>query len=578
MTSAPDVRGRHDVLVPTSRSALDDWRRRDRVRTQSAIGVAIVGVVGILSAVSAPMYRRLAVILEILPFHVPRAAAASLVLVSFALLLTARGLRRGQRLAWGATLALLLVSATLNVVKGLDVEEAALALAAALWLSPHRGTFPVLPSRSAIRRAVVLGAGGTVGALLVGTGTSIVFGDRHHPRVGESARAVAERLGGSSVLPLPGDGRFVTPALVTVGIGIVISTLWVLLSPRQGRHLTGATHVAERERARAVVAAYGGGTLDYFALRDDKDWFFAGRSVVAHSVRRGVCLVSPDPIGPADERELVWDEFMAYAERGGWSIAVIGAGEEWLGVYEASGLRPIYLGDEAIVDCATFSLDGRSMKSLRGAYGRVRRAGFTATFVNPCDLGPDERAELESLTAANRRGAAERGYSMTLSRLFDPHDRDLLLTVVRDSAGVAQAFLQWVPAAGIHGWSLDVMRRRPDRSLPNGLIDFAVLATIFHVARSSGALSLNFAVLREVLVGESQTAGARLSRAALRGVSGRAQVESLWKFNAKYDPSWQPRYAVLDSVEFVATQGLVMAGAEGVTELPGVGRFLGRGE
>ena len=187
MTSAPDVRGRHDVLVPTSRSALDDWRRRDRVRTQSAIGVAIVGVVGILSAVSAPMYRRLAVILEILPFHVPRAAAASLVLVSFALLLTARGLRRGQRLAWGATLALLLVSATLNVVKGLDVEEAALALAAALWLSPHRGTFPVLPSRSAIRRAVVLGAGGTVGALLVGTGTSIVFGDRHHPRVGESS-------------------------------------------------------------------------------------------------------------------------------------------------------------------------------------------------------------------------------------------------------------------------------------------------------------------------------------------------------------------------------------------------------
>jgi lysyl-tRNA synthetase class 2 len=509
------------------------------------------------------------------PPSASRSSASTLVLVSFALLLTARGLRRGQRLAWGATLALLLVSATLNVVKGLDVEEAALALAAALWLSPHRGTFPVLPSRSAVRRAVVLGAGRTVGALLVGTGMSMVFGYRHHPRLGESARAVAERLGGSSLLPLPGVGHFVTPALVTVGIGIVISTLWVLLSPCQGRHLTGATHVAERERA--VVAAYGGGTLDYFALRDDKDWFFAGRSVVAHSVRRGVCLVSPDPIGPADERELVWDEFMAYAERGGWSIAVIGAGEEWLGVYEASGLRPVYLGDEAIVDCATFSLDGRSMKSLRGAYGRVRRAGFTATFVNPCDLGPDERAELESLAAANRRGAAERGYSMTLSRLFDPHDRDLLLTVVRDSAGVAQAFLQWVPAAGIHGWSLDVMRRRPDRSLPNGLIDFVVLATIFHVAPSSGALSLNFAVLREVLVGESQTAGARLSRAALRGVSGHAQVESLWKFNAKHDPRWQPRDAVLDSVEFVATQGLVMAGAEGVTELPVVGRFLGRG-
>ncbi|MGV8976802.1 MAG: bifunctional lysylphosphatidylglycerol flippase/synthetase MprF [Cellulomonas sp.] len=563
--------------MPHPSSALDDWRRRDRVRTQAAVGVAIVGVVGILSAVSAPLYDRLTVVLEILPFHVPRAAASTLVLVSFALLLTARGLRRGQRLAWGATLALLLVSVTLNIAKGLDVEEAALALAAALWIAPHRGAFPVLPSKSAIRQAVILGVGGAVGALLLGTVLSMGFGRHHHPRLGESARAVAERLAGSSLLPLPGVGNFVTPALVAVGVGIVTSTLWVLLSPRQARHLTGAAHVTERERARAVVAAYGGGTLDYFALRDDKDWFFAGRSVVAHSVRRGVCLVSPDPIGPPDERELVWDEFMAYAERGGWSIAVIAAGEDWLDVYEASGLRPIYLGDEAIVDCATFSLDGRSMKSLRGAYGRVRRAGFTVTFVNPGELGPDDRAELESLAAANRRGAAERGYSMTLSRLFDPHDSDLMLTVVRDPAGVAQAFLQWVPAAGLHGWSLDVMRRSPDRSLPNGLIDFAVIATIFHVAPSGGALSLNFAVLREVLVGESKTTGARLSRAALRGVSGHAQVESLWKFNAKYDPRWQPRYAVLDSVEFMATQGLVMAGAEGVTELPVVGRFLGHG-
>ena len=232
--AAPGPRGRHDGRVPAPSSTLDDWRRRDRVRTQSSVGVAVVGVVGIVSAISAPLYQRLAVILEILPFHVPRAAASTLVLVSFALLMTARGLRRGQRLAWGATLVLLLVSATLNVVKGLDVEEAALALAAAVWLAPHRGAFPVMPSRSAVRRAVVLGAGGTVGALLLGTGMSMAFGHRHHPRLGESARAVAERLGGSSLLPLPGVGHFVTPALVAVGIGIVISTLWVLLSPRQG--------------------------------------------------------------------------------------------------------------------------------------------------------------------------------------------------------------------------------------------------------------------------------------------------------------------------------------------------------
>ena len=216
------------------------------------------------------------------------------------------------------------------------------------------------------------------------------------------------------------------------------------------------------------------------------------------------------------------------------------------------------------------------MKSLRGAYSRIQRAGYTASFVNPLDVSAEDRAELEQLAHASRRGVAERGFSMTLSRLFDPHDRELMLTVVRAADGIPQAFLQWVPAAGGHGWSLDVMRRNIDPTLPNGLIDFAVLASIFHVAPDGGELGLNFAVLREVLARPSSTTASKLSRAALQRMKGHSQVESLWRFNAKYDPRWQPRYAVLDSVEFMATQGLVMADAEGVTELPVVGRFLGR--
>jgi lysyl-tRNA synthetase class 2 len=69
---------------------------------------------------------------------------------------------------------------------------------------------------------------------------------------------------------------------------------------------------------------------------------------------------------------------------------------------------------------------------------------------------------------------------------------------------------------------------------------------------------------------------ARLSKVALRALSGEAQVESLWRFNSKYDPDWIPRYVVLDSLDLAVTQGFVMADAEGVTELPLIGRFLGR--
>src|SRR5699024_8303185 len=79
-------------------------------------------------------------------------------------------------------------------------------------------------------------------------------------------------------------GAIPAPVTYARGLVFVAALLWSLLSPRRPRRLSPADHLDERERARLVVQRHGGGTLDYFALRDDKDWFFTGSSVVAHSV------------------------------------------------------------------------------------------------------------------------------------------------------------------------------------------------------------------------------------------------------------------------------------------------------
>ena len=121
------------------------------------------------------------------------------------------------------------------------------------------------------------------------------------------------------------------------------------------------------------------------------------------------------------------------------------------------------------------------------------------------------------------------------------------------------------------------MRRNPDPNLPNGIMDFLVIETIKHVAATSGGgLTLNFATMRTIVSGERTGWLARLGRTATVRGSGQAQVESLWRFNAKYRPRWVPRYVVLASIGALPRQGLVMADAEGITELPVLGRFLGR--
>src|SRR5258708_37890329 len=90
---------------------------------------------------------------------------------------------------------------------------------------------------------------------------------------------------------------------------------------------------------------------------------------------------------------------------------------------------------------------------------------------------------------------------MTLGRIFDPDDRGLLLAVAYGPDDEPAAFCHYVPAQGINGYSLDLMRRT-DRPHPNGLIDFPVVSTIRDLHhRGLRGLGLNVATLPAVMAG-----------------------------------------------------------------------------
>ena len=322
---------------------------------------------------SHPLWQRMGFVRDLVPGLVMHTARPTLVLVSVILLLTARGLRRGHRLAWIATIATLAVSTFLHLAKGPDVLSAVVG---------RRG--------GGVARGAGQGVPGAADAARRSAGRSSGWS---RPSSSSSSCSSAWPCGCSwstrrtrrSTASATSWHRSRT--LLTVVFVVVL--LWSLLSPRRPRRLSPADHRDERERARLVVQQHGGGTLDYFALRDDKDWFFSGSSVVAHSVRGGVCLVSPDPIGPPEEKVLAWAEFLDYADDFGWSVAVVGAAADWLPEYESSGLRTVYLGDEAIVDCPTFSL-ARALAQVAAA-GRQpdRPGGLRDELPRPGDHRPD---------------------------------------------------------------------------------------------------------------------------------------------------------------------------------------------
>jgi lysylphosphatidylglycerol synthetase-like protein (DUF2156 family) len=161
--------------------------------------------------------------------------------------------------------------------------------------------------------------------------------------------------------------------------------------------------------------------------------------------------------------------------------------------------------------------------------------------------------------------------------MFDADDRRLLLSVAFDPDHRPVAFCQWVPASAIGGYSLDVMRRSRSDVHPNGLTDFVVVRTIEHL-QSLGyeGVALNFATLRSVVSGASGDGRTEsLKRWLLRRLSDSMQIESLWRYNAKFDPVWHPRFAVYESLGMLVPAAVAAARAESFTELPVLGRFLG---
>jgi lysylphosphatidylglycerol synthetase-like protein (DUF2156 family) len=546
---------------------------RRRARRQAGAVLAVAGVLNLLSAITPPLRGRLDILGDLVPITVPETASALVAAAGIALLGLSWGVRYGQRRAWTLAVGITALSVVLHIVKGLDVEEAAAASAALAFLIVKRRAFTAVGERPSMSRALATLFGGALIAVLAGTATVVWLGRRTDLSIGRAMTAVSERLVGDQDIAIPGRrGGFLTPTLGAVGLTLFAVAAWLVFRPVVARY----NAPGELARARETVRRYGGDTLSYFALRDDKQHWFWKNTLVAFAVHNGVCLVSPDPIGPVCERAAAWRAFREFADGNGWPVAVMGAGQTWLPVYRATGMRDLYVGDEAIVDVHRFNLEGGRMKGLRQAVNRIAKYGYRIEFHDPSHLDPALELELRALMTESRRGEVERGFSMTLGRVFSQDDDGLLLAVCFAPSGQAAAFCQFVPAADIDGYSLDLMRRSEGEQHWNGLLDFVVVRSIEHVrALGMRGLGLNFAVMRSVLANEG---GARVShrieRRMLGWLSDSMQIESLWKYNAKFDPDWHPRYAVYDAPENFLSSAVAVAKAESFCELPLIGRFF----
>ena len=114
--------------------------------------------------------------------------------------------------------------------------------------------------------------------------------------------------------------------------------------------------------------------------------------------------------------------------------------------------------------------------------------------------------------------------------------------------------------------SLSLMRR--DRSTPNGLTEYLVVHAIALLKeRGVEEISLNFAAFARWLHSPRGPVERVLGR--LLSVGDRFfQIESLYRFNAKFFPRWEPRYFLYEGALGLPRAGLAALWVEGQLPKP----------
>jgi lysylphosphatidylglycerol synthetase-like protein (DUF2156 family) len=366
---------------------------------------------------------------------------------------------------------------------------------------------------------------------------------------------------------------FFPAALLALGIaGLAIVSLLVFRAVAQRAAAPGT----DRPRAEDLVHRYGSDTLAYFALRDDKSYFFSsdGEALVAYTFVSGYALVAADPIGAPGSVPLVVDEFLEFCRDRAWHVAFLAVREADLPVYRRHGFHGIYLGDEAVIRCDRFSLNGSAMKAVRAAVTRVGKH-HSFKLMRESDASPRLCEQLNEIRERWRGKAPERGFTMELGRGVRGQQADFLLAVAFEGEDRPVGFLRLVPCYGDDpGWSLDLMQRDPDAA--NGLTEFLIAnAALALGERGFRRLSMNFAAWGRLFDATARLSPAqRLLAVFARGLNPFFQIKSLRDFNEKFDPEWLSRSIVVEDPAAVPKVGLLYASVEGFLNLPVVGRYL----
>ena len=505
----------------------------------------LCGVVLLASSATPAIPWRLEITAGLVPHAVIEFSHFTGSLIGTTLLLLGQGLARRLAGAWLMSAVLLALGIVVSLLKGLEMEEAAILAVVLAMLLPCRPVF--------YRHSTLIDerfSPGWTAAVAVALGASVwlaLFAYKHVEYSNDMWwRFALEEDAPRSLRAAVGAGA----VALTVAILKLLRPAPLHLQP-SGEELALVREIVERSTSSPAR----------LALTGDKSFLFdrSGSGFLMSAIAGRTWAVAGEPVG--DRRlwpELLWD-FRALVDRhGGWP-AFYEVGPPALPLFLDLGLAAIKIGERARVPLAEFTLAGKAKSDLRYAHRRAAKEGASFEVLQPAEVG-GVIEELRKISDAwlSVRGTREKRFSL------GHFSADYLMTapvaVVRKDERIV-AFANLLPSAELHECALDLMRYGPEA--PYGTMDY-LLSECLLWAKAQGYawFDLGIAPLSGLPDNRLAPLWAHFGRIVFRHGAQLYNFPGLRAYKEKFEPSWEPVYLIYPrrALPFVITDIATLIG------------------
>ena len=525
----------------------DPLAHRDPIRhiIRYSIGLitGLVGFADMLSAIVPKLNWDIPLgAWPILDHRVP--AQTFTVVVGFFLIMLSYGLARGKRQAWLITVLLLILSALLHIRRSGSILATVITLLLAILLSILARFFHARSDPPSARRGYIALCLGLGIVMFYTIGGFIVLYDSFEPwfdRIGIDGVIVHLISRGPLHVPHSTPAFFFQKALPCLCVSAVLYGMFSIFRPVAAVLIPDTE---ERDRVVKLVRKYGKSTISYFALGEEKSYFFStsGNSVITYVLQGSTAVVAGDPIGPDDELFDVLQQFIKFCSEQDWTIVFWQTRDAVSVLYQQAHFHLLKMGEDAVLNPQNFTLKGNAMANIRSSSKRAEKDGLHVIFYRGQITNSEQLAQMECISShwLLSKGGAEMGFSMGR---FCPHgDPEQLYALAIDPDNKVHAFVSFVPIYGRHGWGLDLMRRA--ENCAPGTMEL-LLARCIEYMKSGGfeMVSLGLAPLSNTNDEDETFLGTSIDFLTER-FGNPSKNQSLFNFKKKFHPAWESRYVV----------------------------------